>query len=84
MQITLKWTCRECGQEQETRTDTSNYGAMSPVYNRKGNLTEEEVVSGCVPVPLQCSTCNHVSGEVGLGYRFREERRPSHERQPCP
>jgi len=26
MQIRLEWTCRECEQDQEIVTDTSNYG----------------------------------------------------------
>jgi len=31
MQIRLEWTCRECEQDQEIVTDTSNYGPSNQV-----------------------------------------------------
>jgi hypothetical protein len=74
MQITLKFTCRECGRDQELRTDTAGYGVMT--MNDEGTVTVEALGAW----DLRCRVCGHVSGRVGLGYQYKEEHRPSWER----
>jgi len=74
MQVTITFTCRECGEDQERITDTHNYGVL--VVEDQGLVT----VPGAELVRLSCSHCGHVSGELGLGYRFLAEHRPSWEK----
>lgn len=78
MQINLTFTCRECGEDQTIRTDTSDYGVLfasvTPGFS-------EPVVHPAKVLSLGCQACGHVSGELGLGYIFRpEQHAPSHER----
>ena len=73
MQIRLTWTCRECGCEQEELTDTSGFGFLRPSKTR--------VESWVTNHSLKCRACGHVSGIVGLAYRFDEEHRPKRERE---
>jgi hypothetical protein len=84
MQIRIGWTCRECELDQELVTDSSNHGALMDV-DRPGLAHELAGQVGRVPrsllLALGCKSCGHVSGELGLGYRFRrEEHAPSWER----
>ncbi len=75
MQIEIDFTCRECGEEVSLPTDTFRYGSFR-VRAAKG----EAHFSVQVPfiLDLKCS-CGHISGQLGLGYRYLEEHRPSHE-----
>jgi len=84
MQINIGFTCRECGEDQEFVIDTSNYGVLvavdhgsPPAIAETGfwSWTKTELIE------LVCKDCAHVSGELGLGYRFREEHRHSWERE---
>jgi len=94
MQIRIGWTCRECEEEQELVTDTSNYAVLVhpgakevalPVASGEVVLPVEGgqgiSVPGIEPVQLECRSCAHVSGELGLVYGFnREIHAPSWER----
>jgi len=95
MQIRIGWTCRECVEEQELVTDTSNYAVLchpggeegvAEVVARGGGLVgfpieRNQVISApAEPLELGCASCSHVSGEVGLGYSFQLETAPSWER----
>ena len=71
MQITLTWVCRECGQHQERLTDTSGFGFLM----KDGTRSHVE------DHPLECRACGHVSGNLGLAYRYDEENRPRRERE---
>ena len=74
MQIEITFACRECGQDTTLRTDTSDYGVLSD------NLTTVTLILAGSRRDLYCPHCGHISGQVGLGYRFLESHRPSHER----
>jgi hypothetical protein len=80
MQIYLKWTCRECGQDQETRTDTANYGLLSGMEGDPPNDARDGFVNNALVVALYCRNCVHVSGNVGLGYEYKAEHRSRQER----
>jgi len=91
MQITLSWMCRECQEDSEMVLDTSNFGVLLDSSNPELVLVSGEkvsvpvatgqVVSGSEPVQLECRSCAHVSGELGMGYGFnREIHAPSWER----
>ena len=73
MQITSTWTCRECEYDQEDLTDTSGFGFLSP--------SETLVQSSVTDHPLKRRACGHVSGILGLAYRFEEAHRPKRERE---
>jgi len=83
MQITLKFGCRECGQDRELLTDTSNYGVVFELDQPALAGVAASVDDGCL-LELKCVNCGHVSGEVVLGYRYRAEHRPSHEQGVMP
>jgi len=74
LQVRITFTCRECGDGQELITDTHNYGVLV--------VEDQELatVPGAGLVQLLCSHCGHVSGELGLGYRYLAEHRPSWEK----
>jgi len=84
MQIRISWMCRECELEQELVTDTHNYGVLVALAQptspwRVVTVPDTELVA------LACRSCGHVSGELGLGYRFnREVSAPSWEREGVP
>lgn len=95
MQIYLKWTCRKCGLDQELRTDTADYGVLETdldldfdtagtvnvgLEHLTGSSREILMVSPAYRVELPCSQCGHVSGELGLGYRYKAEHQPNSER----
>jgi len=91
MQIRIGWTCRECGEDQTLTMDSSNFGVLLDPDNPELLLVTGEtvnvpvprgtVVSGAEPLELACRSCNHISGELGLGYSFnREIHAPSWER----
>jgi len=95
MQIRIGWTCRECEEDQELVTDTSNYAVLchpggeegvAELVVRGGGLVSvpierNQVISApAEPLELRCASCGHVSGEVGLGYSFQPEYAPSWER----
>lgn len=72
MQIEITFTCQECELHNTLRTDTSNHGTLVLV-----GLTD---VKNALVIDLACK-CGHVSGELGLGYRFiREKHQPSIDR----
>lgn len=77
MQIQFIFTCRSCGHIQNATTDTSKYGFLE--YPDPDFHPEIQDVSRALLLELRCSQCDHVSGELGLGYRYREEHRPPHE-----
>jgi len=83
MQIRLTFTCRECGQDRELLTDTSNYGVVFELDPPALAGVTASVDDGCL-LELKCMGCGHVSGEVVPGYRYRAERRPSHEQEVVP
>ena len=68
MQITIGFTCRECGSAQSILWDTA--GSL----RLKGELA--------AAVSLHCPSCGHISGELEPNYLFRESHRPSFERVP--
>ena len=76
MQIEITFNCCECGQENTLGTDTSDYGFLKA--SAHGLLHTVEIA---LPLDLSCR-CGHVSGELGLGYRFLQKHRPSHEKSP--
>ena len=77
-QIELTFTCRECGQETTLRTDTSNYGVLGEAHN--DNIGRAvPIVNIALAQDLRCEWCHHISGELGLGYRFQEQHKPNHE-----
>ncbi len=69
MQIELVFTCRDCGRDNTTRTDTADYGVLAD-----GEVTPAHTVD------LLCF-CGHISGQIGLGYRYGQEHRPAWERE---
>jgi hypothetical protein len=77
MQIYLRWTCRECGQDQETRTDTANYGTF---LQSKTDPVYPHFIPNPYGLSLTCRFCDHNSGIIGLGYQYKAEHRPSQER----
>lgn len=66
MQIKITFTCRKCGQDQTLITDTSEYGLLSDPYI----ADNAPVVDPATILELRC-TCNYISGDIGMGYRFR-------------
>lgn len=68
MQIKLGFSCRECGAGGECRTDTAHAGVAGSVKYAELQL-------------LLCSNCGHISGELRLEYRYREEHGPIWERE---
>jgi len=70
MQITMGFTCRECGSNNNVVWDTAGW-VVSPRPTADAGV-----------VPLACWRCRHVSGELRPNYTYRAEHRPSHERVP--
>jgi len=81
MEIQTTFTCRECGADTTLTTDTSNYGPMD-ITGQSDNWEVAHVPEGMI-LNLECQghSCGHISGQLGLGYLFQDEHRPSHERE---
>jgi len=84
MQIRIGWMCRECELDQELVIDSSKLGVLVGLPQptspwRVATVPDTELVR------LECRSCGHTSGELGLGYRFnREVHAPKWEGLPGP
>ena len=74
MQIEISFTCRECEQENTLRTDTANFGSIEESWDTNGMPIPN--VERALALELRCS-CGHVSGQIGLGYGYFKQHRPS-------